>query len=112
MTSGFPSLSKPRAVVRPGARDDHVGAGHREAALGVVDQAAGRRVGLVQDRVGDVADMADAVLVQAVEDEQRPESRPDGALPVALITRLFPLLPGGPDSNGSGSNGSGGGGTG
>ncbi|TDU05284.1 hypothetical protein EDD99_3791 [Streptomyces sp. 846.5] len=31
---------------------------------------------------------------------------------VALTTRLFPLLPGGSDSNGPDSNGSGGGGTG
>lgn len=40
--------------------------------------------------------MADAIrqaLAPYQDREQRPLARPDGALPVALITRLFPLLP-------------------
>lgn len=40
--------------------------------------------------------MADAIrqaLAPYRDREQRPLARPDGALPVALITRLFPLLP-------------------
>ncbi|MEY9859113.1 hypothetical protein ABH935_004740 [Catenulispora sp. GAS73] len=37
------------------------------------------------------------LLARYQDREQRPLARPEGALPVALITRLFPLLPDAPD---------------
>lgn len=40
-----------------------------------------------------VADAVRQALAPYQDREQRPLARPDGALPVALITRLFPLLP-------------------
>lgn len=40
-----------------------------------------------------VAETIQRLLARYQEREQRPLARPEGALPVALITRLFPLLP-------------------
>ncbi|MFJ6611465.1 winged helix-turn-helix transcriptional regulator [Streptomyces sp. NPDC091289] len=40
-----------------------------------------------------VAGVVRQALAPYQDREQRPLARPDGALPVALITRLFPLLP-------------------
>ncbi|MEY9838540.1 helix-turn-helix domain-containing protein [Streptacidiphilus sp. EB103A] len=76
------------------------------------DEAFSAVVYLTPEELNGVAEAVRQVLAGYRQREQRPESRPDGALPVALIARLFPLLPGGPDSNRPDSNGSGGGGTG
>ncbi|MFJ4842476.1 hypothetical protein [Streptomyces sp. NPDC088746] len=40
-----------------------------------------------------VADVIRQALVRCRAREQRPLARPDGARPVALGTRLFPLFP-------------------
>lgn len=64
------------------------------------DEAFSAVVYLTPEELNGVAEAVRQVLAGYRRREQRPESRPDGALPVALITRLFPLLPGGPDSNG------------
>ena len=71
------------------------------------DEAFSAVVYLTPEELNGVAGAVRQVLAGYRQREQRPESRPDGALPVALITRLFPLLPGGPDSNGPGGDGSG-----
>jgi hypothetical protein len=46
-----------------------------------------------------VARMIQQLLARHQDREQRPPARPEGALPVALITRLFPLLPEAPSEN-------------
>lgn len=53
-----------------GAGGRHGGAGDGQAALGVVDQPAAARLGKLQGRVDEVADVPDAVLVRAVVHEQ------------------------------------------
>lgn len=65
------------------------------------DEAFSAVVYLTPEELNGVAEAVRQVLAGYRQREQRPESRPEGALPVALITRLFPLLPGGPESNGS-----------
>ena len=66
------------------------------------DEAFSAVVYLTPEELNGVAEAVRQVLAGYRRREQQPESRPEGALPVALITRLFPLLPGGPDSNGKG----------
>ncbi|WP_406348332.1 winged helix-turn-helix domain-containing protein [Streptomyces sp. NBC_00144] len=48
---------------------------------------------LTPEEMTRVADAIRQALAPYRDREQRPLARPDGALPVALITRLFPLLP-------------------
>nr|WSZ96951.1 winged helix-turn-helix domain-containing protein [Streptomyces sp. NBC_00857] len=48
---------------------------------------------LTPEEMSRVADMIRRVLAPYQDREQRPLARPDAARPVALITRLFPLLP-------------------
>ncbi|MFE2373354.1 ArsR family transcriptional regulator [Streptomyces sp. NPDC059398] len=48
---------------------------------------------LTPEEMSRVADVIRQALLPYRDREQRPLARPDGALPVALITRLFPLLP-------------------
>ncbi|MFJ8754761.1 helix-turn-helix domain-containing protein [Streptomyces sp. NPDC102441] len=48
---------------------------------------------LTPEEMTRVADAIQQVLAPYRAREQRPLARPDGARPVALITRLFPLLP-------------------
>lgn len=48
---------------------------------------------LTPDEMSRVADTVRRALAPYRDREQRPLARPEGALPVALITRLFPLLP-------------------
>ncbi|WP_405691435.1 ArsR family transcriptional regulator [Streptomyces sp. NBC_00057] len=48
---------------------------------------------LTPEEMSRVADVIRQALAPYQDREQRPLARPDGALPVALITRLFPLLP-------------------
>ena len=64
------------------------------------DEAFSAVVYLTPEELNGVAEAVRQVLAGYRRREQRPESRPDGALPVALITRLFPLLPGEPGGNG------------
>lgn len=48
---------------------------------------------LTPEEMSRVADVIRQALAPYQDREQRPLARPDDALPVALITRLFPLLP-------------------
>ncbi|MEV0317504.1 ArsR family transcriptional regulator [Streptomyces sp. NPDC050658] len=48
---------------------------------------------LTPEEMSRVADVIRRALAPYQDREQRPLARPDGALPVALIARLFPLLP-------------------
>ncbi|MEU8780446.1 ArsR family transcriptional regulator [Streptomyces sp. NPDC048637] len=48
---------------------------------------------LTPDEMSRVADTIRRALAPYQDREQRPLARPEGARPVALITRLFPLLP-------------------
>nr|WP_184569784.1 winged helix-turn-helix domain-containing protein [Streptomyces zagrosensis] len=48
---------------------------------------------LTPEEMSRVADVVRGALAPYQDREQRPLARPDGARPVALITRLFPLLP-------------------
>ncbi|NBE52783.1 ArsR family transcriptional regulator [Streptomyces sp. YC537] len=48
---------------------------------------------LTPEEMRRVADTVRRALAPYQDREQRPLARPEGALPVALITRLFPLLP-------------------
>lgn len=48
---------------------------------------------LTPDEMSRVADTVRRALAPYRNREQRPLARPEGALPVALIARLFPLLP-------------------
>ncbi|MEV5978809.1 helix-turn-helix domain-containing protein [Streptomyces sp. NPDC052114] len=57
------------------------------------DEAFSAIAYLTPDEMSRVADAVRRALAPYQDREQRPLARPDGALPVALITRLFPLLP-------------------
>ncbi|WP_446464539.1 winged helix-turn-helix domain-containing protein [Streptomyces sp. BRA346] len=57
---------------------------------------------LTPEEMSRVADVVRRALAPYQDREQRPLARPDGARPVALITRLFPLLPHTPDGAGEG----------
>ncbi|MFB7593122.1 helix-turn-helix domain-containing protein [Streptomyces sp. NPDC056160] len=57
------------------------------------DEAFSAVTYLTPEEMGRVADVIRRALAPYQDREQRPLARPDGAHPVALITRLFPLLP-------------------
>ncbi|MET9656121.1 winged helix-turn-helix transcriptional regulator [Streptomyces sp. NPDC006510] len=57
------------------------------------DEAFSAVAYLTPEEMSRVADVVRRALVPYQDREQRPLARPDGARPVALITRLFPLLP-------------------
>ncbi|MFC7344627.1 hypothetical protein [Saccharopolyspora griseoalba] len=57
------------------------------------DEAFSAVAHLTPDEVERVAEAIRAVLAPYRDREQRPLARPDDARPVALIARLFPLLP-------------------
>ncbi|MGY0065019.1 helix-turn-helix domain-containing protein [Streptomyces sp. LZ34] len=57
------------------------------------DEAFSAVAYLTPDEMGRVADAIRRALAPYQDREQRPLARPDDARPVALITRLFPLLP-------------------
>lgn len=57
------------------------------------DEAFSTVAYLTPEEMSRVADVIRRALAPYQDREQRPLSRPDSARPVALITRLFPLLP-------------------
>ncbi|WP_406452335.1 winged helix-turn-helix domain-containing protein [Streptomyces sp. NBC_00876] len=57
------------------------------------DEAFSAVAYLTPEEMSRVADVIRRALAPYQDREQRPLARPDRALPVALITRLFPLLP-------------------
>ncbi|MFE3788074.1 winged helix-turn-helix transcriptional regulator [Streptomyces goshikiensis] len=57
------------------------------------DEAFSAVAYLTPEEMRRVADVIRRALAPYQDREQRPLARPDGARPVALITRLFPLLP-------------------
>jgi hypothetical protein len=57
------------------------------------DEAFSAVAYLTPEEMSRVADTIRRALAPYQDREQRPLARPDGARPVALITRLFPLLP-------------------
>lgn len=57
------------------------------------DEAFSAVAYLTPEEMSRVADAIQLTLAPYRAREQRPLARPDGARPVALITRLFPLLP-------------------
>ncbi|QLE75737.1 ArsR family transcriptional regulator [Streptomyces rectiverticillatus] len=57
------------------------------------DEAFSAIAYLTPEEMGRVANAVRRALAPYQDREQRPLARPDGARPVALITRLFPLLP-------------------
>ncbi|MGI5198333.1 ArsR family transcriptional regulator [Streptomyces sp. CA-288835] len=57
------------------------------------DEAFSAVAYLTPEEMTRVADAIRRALTPYQDREQRPLARPDGARPVALITRLFPLLP-------------------
>ncbi|MFC5149481.1 ArsR family transcriptional regulator [Streptomyces aureoversilis] len=57
------------------------------------DEAFSAIAYLTPEEMSRVADTIRRVLAPYQDREQRPLARPDGARPMALITRLFPLLP-------------------
>ncbi|MFF9403101.1 winged helix-turn-helix domain-containing protein [Streptomyces sp. NPDC014744] len=57
------------------------------------DEAFSAVAYLTPEEMSRVADAIRQALAPYQDREQRPLARPDGARPVALITRLFPLLP-------------------
>ncbi|WP_406147481.1 helix-turn-helix domain-containing protein [Streptomyces sp. NBC_01012] len=57
------------------------------------DEAFSAVAYLTPDEMSRVAEVVRQALAPYQVREQRPLARPDGARPVALITRLFPLLP-------------------
>ncbi|MEU5087154.1 ArsR family transcriptional regulator [Streptomyces sp. NPDC021356] len=61
------------------------------------DEAFSAVTYLTPEEMGRVADVIRRALAPYQDREQRPLARPEGARPVALITRLFPLLPHTPD---------------
>ncbi|MEU6676171.1 ArsR family transcriptional regulator [Streptomyces sp. NPDC046925] len=65
------------------------------------DEAFSAIAYLTPEEMSRVADTVRRALAPYQDREQRPLARPDGARPVALITRLFPLLP----QSGSGTEG-------
>ncbi|GHG62490.1 helix-turn-helix domain-containing protein [Streptomyces griseocarneus] len=64
------------------------------------DEAFSAVTYLTPEEMSRVADAVRRALAPYQDREQRPLARPDGARPVALITRLFPLLPHGADEEG------------
>lgn len=61
------------------------------------DEAFSAVAYLTPDEMSRVADVIRRALAPYQDREQRPLARPEDARPVALITRLFPLLPHTPD---------------
>ncbi|WP_039938356.1 winged helix-turn-helix domain-containing protein [Streptomyces himastatinicus] len=61
------------------------------------DEAFSAVAYLTPEEMSRVADVIRRALAPYQDREQRPLARPEGARPVALITRLFPLLPHTPD---------------
>jgi predicted ArsR family transcriptional regulator len=57
------------------------------------DEAFSAVAYLTPEEMSRVADTVRRALAPYADREQRPLARPDNARPVALITRLFPLLP-------------------
>ncbi|MEV6421261.1 winged helix-turn-helix domain-containing protein [Streptomyces sp. NPDC051662] len=57
------------------------------------DEAFSAVAYLTPEEMSRVANVMRRALAPYQDREQRPLARPDGARPVALITRLFPLLP-------------------
>lgn len=57
------------------------------------DEAFSALAYLTPEEMSRVADTVRRALAPYQDREQRPLARPDGARPVALVTRLFPLLP-------------------
>ncbi|MFJ6853946.1 winged helix-turn-helix domain-containing protein [Streptomyces sp. NPDC091271] len=57
------------------------------------DEAFSAVAYLTPEEMSQVAKVVRRALAPYQDREQRPLARPDGARPVALITRLFPLLP-------------------
>lgn len=57
------------------------------------DEAFSAVAYLTPEEMSRVAEVIRRALAPYQDREQRPLARPDGALPVALISRLFPLLP-------------------
>ncbi|MFD5892488.1 winged helix-turn-helix domain-containing protein [Streptomyces sp. NPDC060366] len=57
------------------------------------DEAFSAVAYLTPEEMSRVAEVVRRALAPYQDREQRPLARPDGALPVALISRLFPLLP-------------------
>ncbi|MFI5525791.1 winged helix-turn-helix domain-containing protein [Streptomyces platensis] len=57
------------------------------------DEAFSAVAYLTPEEMSRVADVIRRALAPYRDREQRPLARPEGARPVALITRLFPLLP-------------------
>ncbi|MEU9794803.1 helix-turn-helix domain-containing protein [Streptomyces sparsogenes] len=64
---------------------------------------------LTPEEMSRVADVIRRALAPYQDREQRPLARPEGAAPVALITRLFPLLPHPADDAGRAGESGGGG---
>ncbi|WP_234438520.1 helix-turn-helix domain-containing protein [Streptomyces sp. NRRL S-340] len=64
------------------------------------DEAFSAVAYLTPEEMSRVADVVRRALAPYQDREQRPLARPDGARPVALIMRLFPLLPHTPDETG------------
>ncbi len=64
------------------------------------DEAFSAVAYLTPEEMTRVADAVRRALAPYQDREQRPLARPDDARPVALITRLFPLLPHGQDEAG------------
>ncbi|MFI9029744.1 winged helix-turn-helix domain-containing protein [Streptomyces sp. NPDC053560] len=65
------------------------------------DEAFSAVAYLTPEEMSRVADAVRRTLAPYQDREQRPLARPDGARPVALITRLFPLLPHATDETGN-----------
>ncbi|MFC9397507.1 winged helix-turn-helix domain-containing protein [Streptomyces sp. NPDC057027] len=66
------------------------------------DEAFSAVAYLTPEEMSRVANVIRRALEPYQDREQRPLARPDGARPVALITRLFPLLPHPADDAGQG----------
>ncbi|MFF7725732.1 helix-turn-helix domain-containing protein [Streptomyces sp. NPDC008001] len=66
------------------------------------DEAFSAVAYLTPDEMSRVASAIRRTLAPYQDREHRPLARPDGARPVALITRLFPLLPHGADETDQG----------
>ena len=64
------------------------------------DEAFSAVAYLTPEEMRRVADVVRRALAPYQDREQRPLARPEGARPVALITRLFPLLPHATDETG------------
>ncbi|MDF3291333.1 winged helix-turn-helix domain-containing protein [Streptomyces silvisoli] len=64
------------------------------------DEAFSAVAYLTPEEMSRVGDAVRRALAPYQDREQRPLARPDGARPVALITRLFPLLPHATDEGG------------